>query len=98
MFLLDQCIIPNEEGLLQSWVQPLLSDAAYLHVACVTSQAFFDNFSGRMRSAEARRQEYTSYDKSIRILSKRIATNDRREVLSDSNLMTVLLLSGFVSR
>ncbi|KAF2443623.1 hypothetical protein P171DRAFT_41528 [Karstenula rhodostoma CBS 690.94] len=95
MFLLDQCIIPNEDGMLQSWASPLLSDPAYLHVACVTSQAFLDNFSGRMRSAEARQREYTSFDKSIRILSKRIATNDPSEVLSDSNLMTVLLLSGY---
>ncbi|KAL5381199.1 hypothetical protein PMIN06_000180 [Paraphaeosphaeria minitans] len=95
MFLLDQCIIPDQGGLLQSWVPPLLSDPAYLHVACVTSQAFFDTYSGRTPSAEARRQELTSFDKSIRILSKRIATNDRSEVLADSNLMTVLLLSGY---
>ncbi|OAG10811.1 uncharacterized protein CC84DRAFT_495861 [Paraphaeosphaeria sporulosa] len=95
MFLLDQCIIPNEDGFLQAWISPLLSDPAYLHVACVTSQAFFDNYAGRTPSAEARRQEFTSFDKSIRILSKRIATNDRSEVLAESNLMTVLLLSGY---
>jgi hypothetical protein len=82
---------------LQSWFPPALSDPAYLHVVVMATQGFLDNFLERKRSAESRRWEYTSFAKSIELVSKRLARNDARELLSDSNLMTVLLLSGYVA-
>ncbi|KAF1965836.1 hypothetical protein BU23DRAFT_518851 [Bimuria novae-zelandiae CBS 107.79] len=95
MFLLDQCIIPSEDGLVQAWIAPLIIDPAYLHIACLATQAFFDSFFGRIRTAQARRAEYASFAKTVKILQERVTTNDRNELLSDSTIMTVLALSGY---
>lgn len=97
MFVLDKCVIRDDNAIMQTWITPMLSDPAYLHVASVISQKFLERIAGRKQTAEARRQEFISVDKSIGLLSKRIATADRSAVLSDSTLMTVLNISAFVA-
>ncbi|KAJ4289667.1 hypothetical protein N0V90_010996 [Kalmusia sp. IMI 367209] len=95
MFVLDQCIIPNEAGMVEAWFAPMLVDPAYLHAACLTTQAFFDGFLGRTRSAEARRQDYVSFATTVKILQNRISRDDDTLKLSDSTIMTIWALSGY---
>lgn len=97
VFLLDQCIIPNENGIVQAWFTPLLFDAAYLHAICLATQSYFDSFRVRRRTPQARQEEYVSFSKAIAVLQGRLARNDSKELLADSTIMTVWALSGYVT-
>ena len=96
VFLLDQCIVPNENGIVQAWFTPLLFDAAYLHAICLATQSYFDSFRVR-RIPQARQEEYLSFSKAIAVLQWRLARNDSKELLADSTIMTVWALSGYVT-
>lgn len=96
MFLLDQCIVPSEDGIVRAWFTPLLSDAAWLHAACLATQAFFVSFYGRTQTLEARRGEYTSFSKTVTALQGRLVRNNRKELITDSTMLTIWALSGFV--
>lgn len=85
----------KEKEMVQEFFTPLLFDPAYLYIGALTAQAFLDRDPGS-RTAEDWRAEYVVLSKSIQLLSKRLASNDKRELLSDSTLMSVLFLFGFV--
>jgi hypothetical protein len=94
MYVLDQCITAKTPGLGEAWFAPMLFDPAYLHAVCFTIQTYFDGYLARTRSVEAQRRDWISYAKTIRILQERLALDDDSVRLSDSTIMTVLVLSG----
>jgi Fungal specific transcription factor domain len=91
---MHQCITPEAAGMTESWFAPMLIDKAYLYAICFTTQAYFDGFFGRTRSAEAQRRDRVYYSMTVRMLQERLALNDDSVKLSDSTVMTVLALSG----
>lgn len=95
-FLLDQCIIPNEDGIVQAWFSPLLFDMAYLHAICLATQYYLDSVHGRRRTPQAQRAQHVSFSKTVTALQGRISRNDSKELLADSTIMTIWALSGYV--
>ncbi|KAK6383444.1 hypothetical protein LTS17_002736 [Exophiala oligosperma] len=94
MFLLDPHIVARKGDNAQEWFSAMLSDVAYLNAMCFTIQCYFDGFFGRTRGIAAERRDRLYFAKTIRILQERLSLDDDNLRLSDSTIMTVLVLSG----
>lgn len=94
MFTVDHCIAPATATTSRAWFESLLIDAAYLNAVCFTTQAFFDGFLGRSRSIQSRLKDRTQYAKTVRILQRRLNTEEDLIRFSSSTIRTILALWG----
>lgn len=94
MYQLDDCISVDAANMVESWLTPMYSDAAYLNSICFTVQSYFDESLGRTRSLASRQTDHMHYAKSINMLQARLASGNKAEMLSESTLMTVLCMLG----
>lgn len=70
-------------------VEPLISDAAYLHAAALATNIY----KQQMLGSDNRRAFSQHYPKALHLLRERLSRGDETKTLSDSTVMIVLVLA-----
>lgn len=93
MYPLERYIVFHKKTQVDtSWIELLTSDAAYMHAALFTSQAYSYHVSRRRTALVASRAMF-HHSSALRLLRERISILENQGTVADSTVLVVLYLA-----
>jgi hypothetical protein len=90
LFPLEKCIVFNKKH--DSWFEPMIFDAAYLHAMAFSAGAFFNLVMGRSNAPRGD-GACVHFLKTIRLLRERLLLEDEKPKLTNQTISVILTLA-----